>query len=621
MPIPRSIVAVAAIAAVIATTGAKPLPKILPDAIGSVPSIDFCAVKDSHCTNYIGRLIAEAQSEWDAWSDDQRSGFLSELRREEAGWPTKDPTIKSTTAYAMIAACLTEPKAPVWCPRTPPRPYQTAPTPAGAVERPAAAPARAAPPMLGDGLDDWCAKVRLPSSTAICSHPELRSLAIERQHAYDEVRARLSPEQQKALLADQNGWVKTYPQACGLSQDAPPSLPLAPAIKDCMAQAGRARIAYLRGYAGQAPAGAAPAPAAARPVPARQGSAAEALAKGREAGSREDYPEAMRWFRMAADQGDARASYNIGVLYERGWGVAQDYSEAMRWYRKAADQGDVRAQFNIGGLYHNGWGVAQNDAEATRWYRMAADQGDAAGQNNVGVAYSHGWGVAQDYSEAMRWYRKAANQGNPGAQFNIGVLYHGGWGVAQDEDQARAWITKVATSGSEEARNWLATHPFAAATPGPPAPAVSAIRQITPEEAVEMSQQAASMPKESSKDVYEECREWAQHFSDWRRDVRGEGRTDVSNDTLAVCRAVAANAEPPPGKIAPLSLAEAKSALALLPAVPCALDPEEAGVLESMSSCHSICDRSECWTRRRLSYLTRYRDGRSNHGRRQPDIR
>ena len=183
----------------------------------------------------------------------------------------------------------------------------------------------------------------------------------------------------------------------------------------------------------------------------------------------------MRWFRIAADQGNARAAYNIGVLYERGWGVAQDYAEAMRWYRKAADHGDVRAQFNIGGLYHNGWGVARDETEATRWYRKAADQGDAPGQLNVGTAYANGWGVARDDTEAMRWYRMAANQGNPGAQFNIGVFYHEGWGVAQDEGEAREWITKAATNGSEEARNWLATHPIAAgATPSAPAPALSA---------------------------------------------------------------------------------------------------------------------------------------------------
>ena len=101
--------------------------------------------------------------------------------------------------------------------------------------------------VLGDGLDDWCAQARLPSSIATCSDGNLRALVLERQRAYDEARARFNPEQQKALLADQNGWVHSYARTCGLT-DLPPSLPLTPVIKDCMAQAGRARIAYLKAY-------------------------------------------------------------------------------------------------------------------------------------------------------------------------------------------------------------------------------------------------------------------------------------------------------------------------------------------------------------------------------------
>ena len=79
----------------------------------------------------------------------------------------------------------------------------------------------------------------------------------------------------------------------------------------------------------------------------------------------------MRWYRKAADQGNADAQDNVGWLYQHGWGVAQDYAEAMRWYRKAADQGDARAQANIGELYQHGWGVAKNYAEATRWFDKA----------------------------------------------------------------------------------------------------------------------------------------------------------------------------------------------------------------------------------------------------------
>ena len=46
----------------------------------------------------------------------------------------------------------------------------------------------------------------------------------------------------------------------------------------------------------------------------------------------------------AADQGDADAQKNLDVLYEQGQGVAQDFAEAAKWLRKAADQGYAAAQ-------------------------------------------------------------------------------------------------------------------------------------------------------------------------------------------------------------------------------------------------------------------------------------
>ena len=45
----------------------------------------------------------------------------------------------------------------------------------------------------------------------------------------------------------------------------------------------------------------------------------------------------------AADQGLAEAQFNLGCMYKHGQGVAQDYSAAMKWYRMAADQGDRKA--------------------------------------------------------------------------------------------------------------------------------------------------------------------------------------------------------------------------------------------------------------------------------------
>jgi TPR repeat protein len=73
-----------------------------------------------------------------------------------------------------------------------------------------------------------------------------------------------------------------------------------------------------------------------------------------------DYETALHEFRLLAEQGDAGAQYNLGVMYDNGRGVIQDYAEAMDWYRLAAEQGDALAQNNLGVMYANGDGVIQD---------------------------------------------------------------------------------------------------------------------------------------------------------------------------------------------------------------------------------------------------------------------
>jgi len=98
---------------------------------------------------------------------------------------------------------------------------------------------------------------------------------------------------------------------------------------------------FLVALAMIAPSALLPPPAAARTeaTSAPTVSAEAAIARGRAAADRDDYAEAMRWYRIAADQGSAEAQFEIGVLYDTGQGVAQDAAEAMRWYQRAADQG------------------------------------------------------------------------------------------------------------------------------------------------------------------------------------------------------------------------------------------------------------------------------------------
>ena len=83
-----------------------------------------------------------------------------------------------------------------------------------------------------------------------------------------------------------------------------------------------------------------------------------------EAYHRGDHSAAARLARTAAEQGDARAQYAIGWMYDEGRGVPRDDQQAVAWYRKAAEKGDAKAQYKLELMYAAGRGVPNGDHQA-----------------------------------------------------------------------------------------------------------------------------------------------------------------------------------------------------------------------------------------------------------------
>ena len=158
------------------------------------------------------------------------------------------------------------------------------------------------------------------------------------------------------------------------------------------------------------------------------------------------------WVLVGAEQGNAAAEYNLGVMEAQGQGVPQDYAKAAQWFLKAAQQGNVRAQYNLGAMYDLGQGVPQDYAQAALWFRKAAEQGNANAQSNLGAAYANGQGVTQDYAQAAQWYQKAAEQGYIDAQVNLASMYVDGDGVPRDYAKAAHWYSTAAQQGNAAAQ-------------------------------------------------------------------------------------------------------------------------------------------------------------------------
>ena len=65
-------------------------------------------------------------------------------------------------------------------------------------------------------------------------------------------------------------------------------------------------------------------------------------------------------------------------MYAKGQGVEQSYEKAVEYYRQAAEQGNATAQCNLGMMYYHGRGVEKSMEMAEKYVRMAAEQGNTA---------------------------------------------------------------------------------------------------------------------------------------------------------------------------------------------------------------------------------------------------
>ena len=74
-------------------------------------------------------------------------------------------------------------------------------------------------------------------------------------------------------------------------------------------------------------------------------------------------------------QGMASAQYNLGFMYLNARGVPQNYAEAEKWYRKAAEQGDVDARCILGLAYYLGEWVRKDLVQSYFWFSLAASRG------------------------------------------------------------------------------------------------------------------------------------------------------------------------------------------------------------------------------------------------------
>ena len=89
---------------------------------------------------------------------------------------------------------------------------------------------------------------------------------------------------------------------------------------------------------------------------------------------------------------------------------------AFRWYLKAAQQGHAKAQYQVGKCYKNGEGVEKDRVKAFLYFTKSAKQDNGKAQLALGKCYLKGKGVAADREKAVMWLKKAVKDEQDGKE-------------------------------------------------------------------------------------------------------------------------------------------------------------------------------------------------------------
>ena len=198
-----------------------------------------------------------------------------------------------------------------------------------------------------------------------------------------------------------------------------------------------------------------------------------------------DFAEAAKWYRKAAEQGDPMALGMLGWLYATGRGVDKDLKTAVEWFRKGAAQGNAEALFGMGFSLLESWLEPYDEDKdwetVVDWYAKAADSGlkhelpelenkrdYTCLQCKIAYMYRNRYNLVralkdrepyksepmdQYRAEVVKWFRKAAEAGDDEGHFELVEL-----AAERDSEAAKDALRQLAENGDDYARSVVKEH-------------------------------------------------------------------------------------------------------------------------------------------------------------------
>lgn len=154
-----------------------------------------------------------------------------------------------------------------------------------------------------------------------------------------------------------------------------------------------------------------------------------------------------------AEAGVPRAQVLVGLMYNRGEGVAADPVKAMEWFEKAAAQGFPQALHNAAYTYEYGEaGVPVDKPKALSLYLQAAAQDFGPSLGNAATMLRDGKGVPVDMPLAVALFERGVALSDPHSNAEFAYMLAEGIGVAVDMPEARRLYEIAAAQGIDWAQ-------------------------------------------------------------------------------------------------------------------------------------------------------------------------
>ena len=135
-----------------------------------------------------------------------------------------------------------------------------------------------------------------------------------------------------------------------------------------------------------------------------------------------DPAKACEWYAKATSLGNATAWYKLGLCAQR----AKRTEEAVSYFEVGAQLGDAQALCTLGQLHEKGEdGVTLDVDRAIELYRESASLGYGGAMDRLGTCYAQGIGVEPDADLAIEWYTRALNSsGDFDSDLHLDQLLH-----------------------------------------------------------------------------------------------------------------------------------------------------------------------------------------------------